>query len=235
MLVAKRVRGSNGQDPQGSADETEDEDLEGTESEDDGEEEGDESAESGESGGQGATGSDLDGMSADQLKAEAIRLRNENARRRKTASDLRKKQVAEEAARKGKPSPDELESENGKLRRQVVELTVSTELQAYIAEKHPSYLKLSKRIAKFVDLDDVDLSDSDSIRDAVASAVDEFVSEVPISSKNGSADDEPVTDANGRPVGSPGATPARKPAGDQTSRQRREKLFPSIYGQTPKA
>jgi len=232
--VAKRVRGSNGQDPQGSADDTEDEDLEGTESEDEGEEEEDESGEAGESGSQGATGSDLDQMTPDQLKAEALKLRNENARRRKTASELRKKQLADENARKGKPSPDELESENRTLRRQVVDLTVSTELQAYIAEKHPQYLKLSKRIAKFVDLDDVDLGDSDSIRDAVASAVDEFVSEVPISAKGSTGDDEPVLDDKGRPVGSPGATPARKPAGDQTSRQRREKLFPSIYS-GPKA
>jgi len=236
MLVAKRTRGSNGQDPQGSADDTEDEGLEDSESEDEGEEEEDESGEgTGSGASQGATGSDLDGMTPEQLRAEAIRLRNENARRRKTANDLRKQRMAEENARKGKKSPDDLEKENQSLQTQVVNLTVGSELRDYLAEKHPQYLRLSKRIAKFVDLDDVDLSDTDSIRDAVVAAVDEFVVEVPIAAKGESeSDDKQVTDKDGRPVGAPGASPARRAAADTSAAERRKKLFPSIYG-SPKA
>lgn len=225
------AKGSNGQAPQGQGG-TEDEDLEDqTLSGDSGDEEEEDEDEGEVESKPKPQGSDLDVMTPEQLKAEALRLRGENARRRTANKTLREQVVASQKASEGKPTVEALLKENGELKGQVVQLRVEGTLRDYVAEKHPQYAKLTKRIAKFVDLEDVDLADSDSIRDAVASAVDDFVKEVPIG-KNDDQEERPVTDAQGRPVGSPGGSPSRRPAGDTSGVDRRKKLFPGIYSGT---
>lgn len=232
----KRTKGSTGQAPRDQDGDPEDDDLDGQNSEDDDQddqEEEEEDDENKEPSGQKPKGTDLDRLTPEQKDAEIIRLRQENARRRTANRSLREQVRAQEESRKGKKSPDDLEKENSDLRAQVANLTVQGSLRDYVAEKHPEYAKLTRRIAKFVDLEDVDLNDPDSIQDAVASAVEEFVRDVPMS--KGRQDDEPpVTDSSGRPVGAPGSAPARRAAGESGSLDRRKQLFPGIYS-GPKA
>lgn len=227
--------GSNGQDSQSQTGD-EDEDLDGTESEDEGQGDEEEEGSEGEGGeGKKPSGSDLERLTPEQKDAEILRLRGENARRRAANKTLREQVKAQEESRKGKKSADDLEKENKDLAGQILSLRVEGELRDFIAEKHPKYAKLTKRIAKFVDLEDVDLNDPESLRDAVSTAVEDFVKEVPLGGESeGEGEGRPVTDGQGRPVGSPGGTPARRSAGDAQSLERRKKLFPGIYTE-PKA
>lgn len=229
------LKGSNGQDPEGQADEDE-EDLEDSSSD---ESQDEDEEEDGEGAGSKPTGSDLSKLTPEQKDAEILRLREENARRRIATRKSREneKKALDEAKKKQSDSEkmSTLEKENLKLTETISSLKVQSELRDYIAEKHPKYSKLAKRIAKFVDLDDVDLDDDDSIRDAVSQAVEDFVKEVPISAKDDEEDDRPnPTDRFGRPVGGLGGIPARRAAADTSAKSRREKLFPNIYS-GPKA
>ena len=218
--MAKKPGDPTGQDPEDQdeedpASET-GEDTEESESDDEGD------------GGTTAKGSDLDGMTPEQLKAEAKKLRDENARRRtenRTLKD-REKAAAKDAERQKTDAERlvTLEQQSKEKDRRIASLLVGSELRDYVAEKHPDYLKLSKKIVRFVDLDDLDLDDIDSVREKVQEAVEDFVKDVPIST-NGA----PPVDSNGAPVGGVGRGPSRGGSPDQLSAQRRAELFPGIY------
>lgn len=205
-------------------------DEEETEGSQEGSEE--ESESNGEEEGHEATGTDLERMTQEQLKAEAIRLRTENARRRQREKDLREKQKkADEDAKKQKTDAERLsslEATDKEKDLRIATLLVGSELRDYVAEKHPEYSKLVKRILPFVDLKDLDLEDEDAVREKVEKAVEDFVKDVPIAAGNGSP-----TDSTGTPVGGLGRSPARGSTPDATQKQRLGELFPGIY-KTPR-
>jgi len=241
----KSKKGSNGQDSQSQDDDDDEKDLEGSESSSDDDQNDEDEDDDQEEAGSGSESSSEDkGSPLDKLpketKDELVRLRSENKRRREANRTLREQLAAATDSRKGKPTADDLEKENSVLRNQVLSLTVGGELRDYLADKHPQYLKLSKRIARFVDLEDVDLTDSDSVQDAVSAAVEEFVKEVPIAPEKKRDDDDEdedsrrVVDQTGRPVGSASGRPARKSASDKSGADRRKTMFPGIYS-GPKA
>jgi DNA polymerase II small subunit/DNA polymerase delta subunit B len=173
-------------------------------------------------------------MSPEAAAAEIARLRRENARRRTSEKNARK--AAEEARKKAsKDRTDaekaaELETENKRLAAMLANQIVVGDVRDYVAEKHPQYAKLASRIAKDVDLDDLDPTDSDAVRDAVEAAVEAFVKDVPIGKPKD--EDEPVTDNDGNPVSGGPARAARGGTADKSGDARRRELFPTIYGQT---
>lgn len=213
----------NGQDPQDDGDDGST-DLEGQGAGDPSDDDGD--------GGHTATGSDLEGMTSEQLRAEAIKLRTENARRRQREKESREREkAAQKAAEKQKTDAEKLvalENSDKVKDRTIATLFVGQELRDYVAEKHPEYLKLSKRILPFVDLEGLDVEDEDSVRDKVKEAVEAFVKEIPLSPQNGGA-----LDSSGQPVGGVGRAPARGGTPDAASRARMAELFPGIY-KTPR-
>lgn len=216
----------NGQDPQ----DQDDDDLDQS---DTGAGDGDDSSNDGE-GGHKPTGSDFDKMTPEQLKAEALKLREENARRRQREKELKEQQRQQQKkADQAKTDAEKLaalEASDKEKDRRIASLAVGSELRDYLAENHPEYLKLSKRIVPFVDLDGLDLDDEDSVREKVKEAVEDFVKDVPISATGNGT---PPTDSSGRPVGGVGRAPSRGGTPDTQASARRAQLFPGIY-KTPR-
>jgi hypothetical protein len=155
-----------------------------------------------------------------ELVAEIRKLRRENARRRTRERDARKE--AQEAAKKKQAdlASDEratlAEKKAEELAKKLQENNVSMAIRDVLADKYPGYLKLARRIAPFVELEED--ADEEAIREAVEEAVESFVKEVPIK-----------TDASGTPVGGIGRGPSRTSQSDTSQPERLKKMFPGIY------
>jgi len=195
-----------------------DQDLDGDEDNDDTKEKDDHKPE----------GSDLTGKTQEELTREVLKLRRESARRR--ISEREAKRLAREANDKALADAnleDQLKAER-EARQQSEEryrgLLVQSELDRYLASKHPEYVRSASKIARFIETDDLDFDDPDSVSDAVKSAVDDFIKDLPPVQSN-----QP---GNGQPVGGIGRAPGRSRGNDDAAKKALRETFPDAYRET---
>lgn len=209
---------SEDQDPQ------EDTDLEDTESDDQEDLDGDADVDDGSADDHEPEGNDLRGMSQEQLVAEAVKLRREAANKRIKLREARDKVKALEQTHADKDLQTRntaLENENATLRATNAGLTVGNALRDYLTEHHPQHIKLSKRIARFVETDGLDIEDEDEVQEAVKKAADEFIADLPPVSGNGNG--------SGQPIGGIGRVPGRNAANDTAAKLRQKEAIPEAY------
>jgi hypothetical protein len=171
----------------------------------------------------------LDALASDpeKAKSEILKLRKENGRRRVAAKKAREE--AKNATTQSRQEVDEeTKSELDRLRARDRERTVGDAVLEVLEEDHPQFAKskIAKRIVPFVQLDDDDLEDADEVREAAKIAVDEFVADIPLTGSESGAQRRASDEA----VGAPGRAPSRGGQSGETSKKRREEMFPSAYG-----
>jgi len=172
----------------------------------------------------------LQTKSSEELAAMVIKLRKENARRRVQTRDAKK--AERDAAAKGTPDLEaQLAAEKAARQHsdeRTRELAVRSALTTYLADKHPEFVKLAPKIARFVEVDDADLDDDDLIADAVAEAVEDFVKDLPQPSSSSQTTGQPTT-ASGKPAGGLGRSAGRGSGSDDSTKKKRSEMFPSVY------